>query len=83
MMMFFAATYPERTSALVLAGSTARLGWAPDNPWGLPAEEQRARLARADAGWERGTGLLRLLAPSVADDPGFLPSRPSGRPRGH
>jgi class 3 adenylate cyclase/alpha-beta hydrolase superfamily lysophospholipase len=71
-MMFFAATYPERTSALVLAGSTARLGWAPDNPWGIPVEEQLARLARADAGWERGTGLLGVLAPSVADDPGFV-----------
>src|SRR5262245_9047551 len=29
-----AATYPERTSALVLYGSYARRAWAPDHPFG-------------------------------------------------
>jgi pimeloyl-ACP methyl ester carboxylesterase len=71
-MMFFAATYPERTAALVLAGTSARFAWAPDYPWGIPADEQRMRMARAEQGWERGLGLLRLIAPSVADDPAFV-----------
>jgi class 3 adenylate cyclase len=72
MMMFFAATYPERTSALVLAGAAARLGWAPDYPWGILVEEQEARVRRAEEGWERGVGLLHMIAPSVADDPDFV-----------
>jgi pimeloyl-ACP methyl ester carboxylesterase len=35
----FAATYPERTDALVLMGGFARLRWAPDYPWGMSEEE--------------------------------------------
>lgn len=71
MMMFFAATYPERTSALVLAGTSARFAWAPDYPWGIPAEEQDARAAWAEEGWERGVGLVRHIAPSMLGDPDF------------
>jgi len=33
MSILFAATYPERTWALVIAGSFARVRWAPDYPW--------------------------------------------------
>jgi pimeloyl-ACP methyl ester carboxylesterase len=35
----FAATYPERTHALVLIGGFARLMWAPDHPWGRTEDE--------------------------------------------
>jgi pimeloyl-ACP methyl ester carboxylesterase len=35
----FAATYPERTDALVLIGGFARQLWAPDYPWGQSDEE--------------------------------------------
>jgi class 3 adenylate cyclase len=72
MMTFFAATHPERTAALVLVGTTARLGWAPDNPWGLRPEEQESTAARAEAGWEQGAGLARMLAPSMAADTAFV-----------
>ena len=41
MSLLFAATYPERVSALVLRGGFARLTWAPDYPWGLTEEEFR------------------------------------------
>jgi pimeloyl-ACP methyl ester carboxylesterase len=34
MSVLYAATYPERTSALVLYGSYARRAWAPDYPFG-------------------------------------------------
>jgi class 3 adenylate cyclase len=71
MMMFFAATYPERTSALVLAGTFARFAWAPDYPWGITAQEQEDRVLRAEQGWEERVGLLRLTAPSVAEDRAF------------
>jgi pimeloyl-ACP methyl ester carboxylesterase len=38
MAAMFAATYPDRTSSLILGNSAARLSWAPDYPIGLPAE---------------------------------------------
>ena len=34
MSVLFAATYPERTAALVLRSAVARTLWAPDYPWG-------------------------------------------------
>src|SRR5256714_3036176 len=38
MSILFAATYPERVSALVLYGSFARMNQAADYPWGYPAD---------------------------------------------
>ncbi len=32
---FFAAIHPDRVSGLIWLGAAARLGWAPDYPWGL------------------------------------------------
>jgi class 3 adenylate cyclase len=72
MMTFFAATHPERTAALVLFGSTARFGWAPDYPWGLTAEQRESVVATAEGGWDQGVAMARMLAPSLADDPGFV-----------
>src|SRR5262245_44681947 len=37
--LLFAATYPERTRALVLARGFARYLWAPDYPWGWTPEK--------------------------------------------
>ena len=42
MSMLFAATYPERTSALVLLGSFPRTRWAADYPWGATTEQHDA-----------------------------------------
>jgi len=38
MAALFAATYPERTGALVLYGGEPRTLWAPDYPWGTTEE---------------------------------------------
>jgi class 3 adenylate cyclase len=70
--MFCAAAHPDRTAALVLAGTTARYLWAPDYPFGAPADEQHLREGEAEQGWEQGAGALRLLAPSRLSDPGFV-----------
>jgi class 3 adenylate cyclase len=40
--LLFAATYPERTSALVLLSSVSRSAWAADYPWGLMTDQKRA-----------------------------------------
>ena len=46
MSLLFAATYPERTAALVLGGAYPRTMWAPDYPWGQTEEGYRLELAR-------------------------------------
>jgi pimeloyl-ACP methyl ester carboxylesterase len=52
MSIVFAATYPQRTSALILFGSFARFAWAPDNPWGMTDEQLAAslKIERRDLG---------------------------------
>jgi pimeloyl-ACP methyl ester carboxylesterase len=47
MSILFAATYPERTAALVLRSAFPRTMWAPDYPWGRTEEEYERDLARA------------------------------------
>jgi class 3 adenylate cyclase len=64
----FAATYPERTTALVLVGSTARIRRADDYPEGLSAERVEERLREAGEGEFSG---LKQLVPSLADDVRF------------
>ncbi|HVL82399.1 MAG TPA: adenylate/guanylate cyclase domain-containing protein [Actinomycetota bacterium] len=68
--LLFAATYPERISALVLVNAYARLTRADDYPWGYPREvaERVTDLVVAT----HGTGeALRRLAPELADDEAF------------
>jgi len=69
----FAATYPERTRALVLYSPVAKTGLKTDDyPWGSTPEEVEALRTRTLA--RRGTEAfarewLRRLAPSEGDDP--------------
>jgi pimeloyl-ACP methyl ester carboxylesterase/class 3 adenylate cyclase len=44
MSILFAATYPDRATALVLRGSFARSLWAPDYPWGWTEDQSRDEL---------------------------------------
>ncbi|HEX9416931.1 MAG TPA: alpha/beta hydrolase [Gaiellaceae bacterium] len=46
MSALFAATYPERTAALVLRSAYPRTLWAPDYPWGRSEEEYRREMER-------------------------------------
>lgn len=70
MAMLFAATYPERTSALVLVNSYARLPRAEGYPWGVPPEVLEAALETSRALWRTGS-LASWQVPSRADDPDF------------
>jgi pimeloyl-ACP methyl ester carboxylesterase len=68
--MLFAATYPERVSALVLANTAARFTVADDYPWGFRPDEVEAFLDRQRTGW--GTaGTVDDLTPSTVDDERF------------
>jgi|KBSSwiStaDraftv2_1062776.scaffolds.fasta_scaffold87614_3 pimeloyl-ACP methyl ester carboxylesterase/class 3 adenylate cyclase len=67
MSLLFAATYPDRTSAIVLMATFARVAWAPDYPFGTRPDVWEALLARMEKGW--GTGvLLSAFAQSLASD---------------
>ncbi len=71
MAALFAATYPDRVTALVLANPVARPSWAPDNPWAPPQEAVKGLIELIQATW--GTGdVFAALNPSVADDPSAL-----------
>ena len=47
----FAATYPERTVALVLCNTAPRIAWAPDYPWGMRPEDFEHNLHELERGW--------------------------------
>jgi class 3 adenylate cyclase/pimeloyl-ACP methyl ester carboxylesterase len=71
--MFFAATYPNRTSALVLDGCFARLARAADYPFGIPPEVLARAVERVQggAGSALDTG-IGATAPHASKDPQFL-----------
>jgi pimeloyl-ACP methyl ester carboxylesterase len=46
MSALFAATYPERTAALVLRSAFPRMMWAPDYPWGRTEDQYQRDLER-------------------------------------
>src|SRR6516225_144970 len=63
MSIVFAATYPQRTSALILYGAFPRYGWAPDNAWGRTEEQQEARYKAIEGKWGQGN-LVDVVCPS-------------------
>jgi class 3 adenylate cyclase len=71
MCALFAATFPERTAALVLGASYARRTWAPDHPWGLDTNAQQRILGGYEDRWGRKPFGDRALAPSLAGDERF------------
>jgi pimeloyl-ACP methyl ester carboxylesterase len=66
--VLFAATYPDRTSALVLYGSTPRFRTDSDISWGATDEVVELAIAATSARWGDGA-LLEAFAPSAANDP--------------
>ena len=66
----FAATFPERTTALVLYATFARATWAPDYDWAWPAELRNEHIEEWLAQWGEGT-ITGSVAPSQMSDPAF------------
>jgi class 3 adenylate cyclase len=68
MSMLFAATYPERTRALILCGAEVKERISDDWPWGESTDEEfeQAMEGLADR-WGAGKGIAHL-APSLAGD---------------
>ncbi len=71
MSVLFAASQPDRVTALVLHGAMGRTTEAPDYPWASPAEALRESAAEFIVPhWGReAEGMVELFAPSIADDP--------------
>lgn len=70
MSALFAATYPEKTSALVMIGTYARRIWDTDHPWGATREEFHRFITEIQDHWGGPVG-LEERAPSMASDPDF------------
>jgi pimeloyl-ACP methyl ester carboxylesterase len=70
MSVLFAATHPDRVTALVLHGAMGRTTEASDYPWASPAEALRESAAEFIAPhWgQNAEGMLELFAPSLAGD---------------
>jgi len=74
MCLTFAATYPHRTSALILYGTFARMLRAPDYPIGVPAELLGKFLEFVEQSWGTGSLSADYFAPSMARDEAFRQS---------
>jgi class 3 adenylate cyclase len=72
MAMLFAATYPERVSALVLYASFARTTRAPGYDWAPTKEERAAHFAQLESEWGTGRQLAFATAPSMSGDDRLL-----------
>lgn len=70
MSLLFAATYPHRTSHLVLYGAMARSTATEDYPWAPYPEAIEMNLDYVDQYWGAGF-TLDVFAPSLVDDQDF------------
>jgi class 3 adenylate cyclase len=66
----FAATYPERTSALVMFGTFSKRIRSPDYPWAPTVEEREQQYAEVARDWGGCMNLDRYV-PSRLDDEAF------------
>jgi serine/threonine protein kinase/alpha-beta hydrolase superfamily lysophospholipase len=70
MCSLFAATYPERTAALVMIGTYAKRIRDEEYPWGPTAEQRQAFFELMQREWGGPVGIAER-APSRANDPVF------------
>jgi pimeloyl-ACP methyl ester carboxylesterase len=69
MSLLYAATYPQRTSALVIYGSYAKRSWAPDYPFGWNDEQWQRVLDDIEQNWGSPQALTTAMRTSTADGP--------------
>lgn len=68
----FAATYPNRTIALITFGVFAKRRYSPDYPWAPTDEERQEVYDMIENCWGSGDMKLASLAPSKAEDKIFM-----------
>lgn len=70
MCSLFAATYPERTTALVMIGSYAKRIKDEDYPWGVSQDDREEFFEMMRRDWGKAVG-IEERAPSMANDEEF------------
>jgi pimeloyl-ACP methyl ester carboxylesterase/DNA-binding winged helix-turn-helix (wHTH) protein len=70
MCSLFAATYPEKTSALVMIGTYAKRIKDEDYPWGVSTADREAFFEMMRRDWGKAVG-IEERAPSMADNEEF------------
>ena len=70
MCIVFSASFPERTSALVLLGSYAKRARSDDYPWAPDPADREREIEEAERTWGR-VDFAPTLAPSLAEDEAF------------
>jgi pimeloyl-ACP methyl ester carboxylesterase len=66
MSVLFAATYPDRITALALYGVFAKRIWSPDYPWAPKADDRAREIEELERNWSERMDLDQL-APSEDD----------------
>jgi len=61
MSVLFAATYPERTTALLLFGVFAKRSWSPDYPWAPKPDDRAREIADLERNWSERMDLDELV----------------------
>jgi pimeloyl-ACP methyl ester carboxylesterase len=73
MSMLFAASFPERTVALLLCGAEVKEDITEDWPWGESTREEfEESMATVAERWSRRPASLKAFVPSRGDDPSLL-----------
>jgi len=75
MFSLFAATYPERTTALVLFSTQPRWKRADDYPWGFDDDESRRWVEEPEARFSDPSyvrEVVMMVAPSIGDDDALI-----------
>lgn len=70
MCSLFAATYPDRTTALVMIGTYAKRIKDDDYPWGVSQEDREAFFEMMQRDWGKPVG-IEERAPTLANDESF------------
>ena len=65
----FAASYPQRTAALMLFGTFAKRIWSPDYPWAPTPEMRRQQFEHVEREWGRGMDLEQYVPSKLNDEP--------------
>ena len=64
----FAATYPERTTALVMFGTFAKRIWSPDYPWAPTPEKRKQEYELVEREWGNLMDLAHYAPSKIGDD---------------
>jgi pimeloyl-ACP methyl ester carboxylesterase len=65
----FAATYPQRTQALILCNTFAKRIWSEDYPWAPTRESRQKFCEEVERDWGNGIDLERYVPSKLGDDP--------------